>query len=104
VAAVVGGVSASGSAGGDAGRCALWSWRGGVSGWGMLTLLWHNSSLDGEWRPWVEAYRRVVGALAEMRGREADRGLDIVVRAVRCAFTMLRRNSSKKRRHGPFAC
>ena len=31
---------------------------------GTFTLLWHNSSLDGEWRPWAEVYRRVVGLLA----------------------------------------
>ena len=34
---------------------------------GTFTLLWHNSSLDGEWRPWAEVYRRVVGALEEMK-------------------------------------
>jgi hypothetical protein len=27
---------------------------------GTFTLLWHNSSLDGEWRAWGEMYRRVV--------------------------------------------
>jgi hypothetical protein len=26
-----------------------------------LTLLWRDSSLDGEWRLWAEAYQRVVG-------------------------------------------
>ena len=35
---------------------------------GTFTLLWHNSSLGGEWRPWAEVYRRVVGVLAEMQG------------------------------------
>lgn len=35
---------------------------------GTFTLLWHNSSLDGEWRPWAEVYRQVVRALAEMQG------------------------------------
>lgn len=34
---------------------------------GTFTLLWHNSSLDGEWRPWAEMYQRVVGRLAEMQ-------------------------------------
>lgn len=31
---------------------------------GTFTLLWHNSSLDEEWRPWVEVYQRVVSLLA----------------------------------------
>ena len=35
---------------------------------GTFTLLWHNTSLDGEWRPWAEMYQRVVGKLAEMEG------------------------------------
>lgn len=35
---------------------------------GTFTLLWHNSSLDGEWRPWAEVYPRVVRVLAIMRG------------------------------------
>jgi hypothetical protein len=38
---------------------------------GTFTLLWHNSSLDGDWRPWVNVYQRVVRELAEMQG-EAD--------------------------------
>ena len=33
-----------------------------------FTLLWHNSSLDGEWRPWAEMYERVVRVLAGMQG------------------------------------
>jgi hypothetical protein len=33
---------------------------------GTFTLLWHNSSLDWEWRPWAEMYRRIAWALAEM--------------------------------------
>jgi len=37
---------------------------------GTFTLLWHNSSLEGAWRPWGDAYRRIVPTLAEMeRGR-----------------------------------
>jgi hypothetical protein len=35
---------------------------------GTFTLLWHNSSLDGEWRSWAPVYRRMVKALAEMEG------------------------------------
>lgn len=31
---------------------------------GAFALLWHNSSFDGEWRPWAEMYRRVVSLLA----------------------------------------
>jgi len=34
---------------------------------GTFTLLWHNTSLSGEWRPWVKAYRRVVKAMAEVQ-------------------------------------
>jgi hypothetical protein len=33
---------------------------------GTFALLWHNASLDREWRPWAEMYQRVVRALAEM--------------------------------------
>jgi len=33
---------------------------------GTFTLLWHNSSLDGEWQPWAEVYQRVLRSLAEM--------------------------------------
>jgi len=33
---------------------------------GASTLLWHNSSLDREWRSWGEMYRRVVEKLAEI--------------------------------------
>lgn len=33
---------------------------------GVFTLLWHNSSLNGDWRPWVEVYQRVLRSLAEM--------------------------------------
>jgi hypothetical protein len=35
---------------------------------GTFTLLWHNSSLDGEWRPWGEMYQRVTRSLAGMQG------------------------------------
>jgi hypothetical protein len=31
---------------------------------GVFTLLWHNSSLEGEWVGWGEAYEKAVGALA----------------------------------------
>jgi hypothetical protein len=34
---------------------------------GTFTLLWHNTSLDGEWRPWREMYQRVVKTLARMQ-------------------------------------
>lgn len=33
---------------------------------GTFTLVWHNWTLEGEWRPWGEMYRCVVRALAEM--------------------------------------
>ena len=33
---------------------------------GMFTLLWHNSSLDGEWHPWRTVYRRALEQLARM--------------------------------------
>jgi hypothetical protein len=33
---------------------------------GTFTLLWHNSSLDGAWRPWGDVYRRLVPVLAQM--------------------------------------
>lgn len=36
---------------------------------GTFTLLWHNSSLEGEWRPWAEAYRGVVKVLGQKRWR-----------------------------------
>lgn len=35
---------------------------------GAFTLLWHNSSLDGEWHPWRSMFRRVMGTLAKIRG------------------------------------
>jgi len=31
---------------------------------GVFTLLWHNSSLTGEWEPWAPVYRRVVEEIA----------------------------------------
>ena len=37
---------------------------------GTFTLLWHNSSLHGEWREWREAYERVVRDLARAAGTE----------------------------------
>ncbi len=33
---------------------------------GTFTLLWHNSSLAGDWREWAPMYQRVVGRLGEM--------------------------------------
>jgi hypothetical protein len=30
---------------------------------GVFTLLWHNTSLQGEWHPWAMIYRRVLSAL-----------------------------------------
>jgi len=32
---------------------------------GTFTLLWHNSSLTGEWIPWAHMYRKIVGELAQ---------------------------------------
>lgn len=34
---------------------------------GQFTLLWHNSSVSGEWRPWFGMYERVLEALDMMR-------------------------------------
>lgn len=36
---------------------------------GIFTLLWHNTSLHGEWTPWAEMYRRVLPRLAALEGR-----------------------------------
>lgn len=33
---------------------------------GVFTLLWHNTSLIGEWLPWVEMYKRVTRMLIDM--------------------------------------
>jgi hypothetical protein len=33
---------------------------------GCFTLLWHNTSLSGGWRPWQETYKTVVRKLAKM--------------------------------------
>lgn len=35
---------------------------------GTFTLLWHNSSLHGAWKPWRHMYERVLRVLAEMKG------------------------------------
>jgi hypothetical protein len=35
---------------------------------GTFTMLWHNSSLVGEWEPWSHVYRRSLRKLAEMKG------------------------------------
>jgi hypothetical protein len=32
---------------------------------GTFTLLWHNSSLSGDWLPWSKVYRRVIRELAK---------------------------------------
>jgi hypothetical protein len=34
---------------------------------GVFTLLWHNSSLRGEWEGWEPAYERMVAGLARLR-------------------------------------
>jgi hypothetical protein len=39
---------------------------------GTFTLLWHNSSLDGPWKPWGDVYRRLVPWLASMDGSVAS--------------------------------
>ena len=36
---------------------------------GTFTLLWHNSSLIGEWAAWGFDYEGVVAKLSEMQGR-----------------------------------
>jgi hypothetical protein len=38
---------------------------------GEFSLLWHNSSLDGSWRPWAQVYGQVVRALAGMQEQSA---------------------------------
>ncbi len=38
---------------------------------GVFTLLWHNSSLTGEWESWAPVYRRVVGKLAGWETKSA---------------------------------
>jgi hypothetical protein len=38
---------------------------------GTFTLLWHNSSLQGEWVPWEQMYRRLLPKLAALEGRIA---------------------------------
>ena len=41
---------------------------------GTLTLVWHNSSLDGQWEPWAQAYTRVVEKLgADVHARSVER-------------------------------
>lgn len=35
---------------------------------GTFTMLWHNSSLSGEWEPWRQVYRHALGVLAKMQG------------------------------------
>jgi hypothetical protein len=43
---------------------------------GTFTLLWHNSSLDGDWQPWAEMYQRVLRSLAEMNPGVASPVID----------------------------
>ena len=38
---------------------------------GTFTLLWHNSSLEGAWKPWGDVYRCLVPELAQMVRGEA---------------------------------
>ncbi|MBD3266145.1 hypothetical protein GF373_05700 [bacterium] len=33
---------------------------------GVFTLLWHNTSIYGDWKPWFEMYCRVLPKLAEL--------------------------------------
>lgn len=33
---------------------------------GVFTLLWHNTALFNDWKPWADMYRRVLPKLAEM--------------------------------------
>jgi hypothetical protein len=33
---------------------------------GTLTLLWHNSSFDGSWKPWGEMYSEALKDLSDM--------------------------------------
>ena len=34
---------------------------------GIFTMLWHNTSLDGEWEPWLPVYERVLYVLEAMQ-------------------------------------
>jgi hypothetical protein len=36
---------------------------------GVFTLLWHNTSLQGDWAPWAAMYRRVLPQLAALEER-----------------------------------
>lgn len=36
---------------------------------GTFTLLWHNSSLAGEWLPWAKIYQQVIKLLAELEAQ-----------------------------------
>jgi len=46
---------------------------------GTFTLLWHNSSLSGEWRAWAEMYRQVLGMLEKMGEGDANSGANATV-------------------------
>jgi hypothetical protein len=39
---------------------------------GVFSLLWHNTSLQGEWEPWAAMYRRVLPRLAAMVGSNSS--------------------------------
>lgn len=41
---------------------------------GTFTLLWHNSSLDGDWSEWGDTYRQTVKALGKLSKRDLLRG------------------------------
>jgi len=34
---------------------------------GVFTLLWHNTSLFGDWKEWGDMYQRVLPKLAKLR-------------------------------------
>ncbi len=39
---------------------------------GTMTLLWHNTSLSGSWRPWRKAYQRLLTTLAQWAHEDAQ--------------------------------
>jgi hypothetical protein len=39
---------------------------------GIFTLLWHNSSLEGDWAAWSPIYEQLVNSLADLEGRGED--------------------------------
>jgi hypothetical protein len=40
---------------------------------GVFTMLWHNSSLEGEWQPWFAMYQHVLRCLAAMEEQSVGR-------------------------------